>query len=652
MRAILRRMAIGAVILLLVCPLSCTSSPEGNACTITVRAGEAIQPVLDAASPGAVICLPPGVWTESLRVAKAVTLRGAGPGRTTIRGQELGQPVIQAGPEAEEVILVGITFTGAMGSCPDPAGCAHGLLATGEARVRVENCAFSENAADGVQARDGAHVALTKVTSTKNGGYGLRAQQRAQVEVRDSVFTRNRTAGIWLAGAARLDLGRSEVAENERLGGWIRDDAALIAEGSHVIGNRGHGLWVRDRATVTLTACTIADSVDVALVLEGDCRVTATDCRIERGWYAVDARDSSQVRLAACTVVDCRWDGIRLSGSSRAQILGCTLIRGRGSGIRVTGLAQAEISHNRIESWSTYGIFSLASSPPWGVGNRLAENGVDLAGNLPGEMREPRVVPSLAEAKFPDPRFRNLQEAVDAVLPGGRLVVEAGVHRGGITIGKSIRIEGDGSVLLTGCADNDAPVLSLVGGAECELVAISLGYGSEGLMLGADARASLVDCVISDNSEGIRASDAAYVTLLRCRLSRNERGGMWLWGRAEAEIEECVFTENGSGEAGMSGPSLGVGGAAWARITRSTITGSGWKGAIFLRDSAGAEIWENSIRGNAGVGVIVGPCADLRYRFAGWVEGGGNEFRDNKGDVCPDELAFLTGAGGAFDLRP
>jgi nitrous oxidase accessory protein NosD len=272
---------------------------------------------------------------------------------------------------------------------------------------------------------------------------------------------------------------------------------------------------------------------------------------------------------------------------------------------------------------------------------------MDLSGNLPGALRAPLVAPTLQEVRFPNPAYTTVQEAVDALLPGGTLVLTEGTHTGGITIGKPLRIEADGVVLLTARWPAESPVLALVGGADLAVTGIAVGHGSEGLSLGADARAALTDCVLSDNGRGVHATDSAQIALLRCRLSRNEQGGIWLWGAAHGELRECTFTANA-----VCG--VGLGGTATGTIVNCVITESGWNGGITMRDSAQARIEGNTIHGNYGAGVALyhGLCIGSGYVFTGRISGGGNTFGGNyRGSVCPPELAFLAGEWGEFDRR-
>ncbi|MCX7751182.1 MAG: right-handed parallel beta-helix repeat-containing protein, partial [Candidatus Bipolaricaulota bacterium] len=177
---------------------------------------------------------------------------------------------------------------------------------------------------------------------------------------------------------------------------------------------------------------------------------------------------------------------------------------------------------------------------------------------------------------------------------------------------------------------------------------VSLGYGSEGLILGADARAELVDCVLSDNSRGIHASDRAQVSLLHCRISRNSQGGIGLWDQSRGQLLHCVLTANG-----VFG--IGAGDAAQVTIDNCQIAASGLVGGVALRDRAEATIFRTAFLANEGPGVTLYHglfCGVPGYVFRGRVAGGENTFMGHpRGDTCPAELAFLAGEGGELDWR-
>lgn len=616
---------------------------------MTLRPGDSIQQAVDEAPPGAVLCLPRGTWTETVVIRKPLTLQGAGATRTTVRGRDLSRPVLTVGPlePAGEVVLRGIAFADAAGTCAAPGGCAHGLLVAGPAVVRAEDCAFSGNGGSGVAAEGEARVTLLNCAIRDNVGYGIFAQGEAEVVATSITVAGARSGGVWLAGDARLFLAASTVRGGEGPGAWVRDRSSLVASGSTFADCGGHGVWVRDGATAELAGCTIARARDAGAWAEGQGRLLLTDSTVVGTWTGVEVRGSASARLERTAVADVRWDGVKASGRTQVVLVGSTLRNGRGSGVRIEGLAQVELQANRIEGWQAQGVLALSGAQPIGEGNRMAGNGVDLVGNLSGTLRAPLREPLADTLRFPSPGYSTLQEAVDALRPGGTLVITEGTYTAGITVGKRIRIEGEGTVLLTARSAGEVPVASLVGGADLVLVGISLGFGSEGLILGADARAELADCVVSDHRRGIHASDRAEVVLRRSRLSRNSQGGMGLWGESRGQVLDCTFTANG-----VFG--IAVGDAAQLELVGTLVTQTAGDGALVLRDRAEARIEGNTFLRNDGLGVALYHrlCLGTGATFRGRVSGGGNSFVGNRaGETCPAELAFLATAGGELDWR-
>lgn len=633
--------------------LSCSPrvAETADRCVITVRPGDSLQQAVDGATPGAVICLPRGTWTETLVITKPLTLRGAGPTRTIVRGAEIGQPVVTVrdGSEAPVVVVLsGIALSGAVGPCTEPGGCAHGLLVTGSAKVDATDCTFAENDGTGVVVREGARAVIRNSTIAHNNAFGVQVTGQADVELVAVTITNHRGTAVWVGDEGKLQLTRSTANGCEGHGGWVRERGHLTATSTTISGCSGHGLWAQDQARAELTDCKLVRHGGAGVRAEHAAEIALTGCTLEGTWDGVEARDSTRVRVLNSAVSQVRWDGIKLSGAASAEIRGSVLAGGRGSGVSLSGSAQAEIRTNRIEAWVTSGVLALSRFPPLGEANNFRDNGADLVGNVPGSLRAPLVAPFHAEVRFPGPGYTSLQEALDAVLPGGRLVVGEGTHQAGVTVGKPVRIEAEVGVTLTPRTARESPVLSLVGGADLELTGGVLAFGSEGLIMGGEARAVLTDCVLADNERGVHVADEATLSLVRCRLSRNEQGGIWLWGRSRATLSECVLAQNG-----VCG--VGVGGSATLSIVGCDVVESGWNGGIVLRDSAQAEIRGNSFSRNLGFGVALyhGLCLGGRYRFSGRVWGGGNAFSSNyKGNFCPDELDFLPTEWGELDLRP
>jgi len=227
----------------------------------------------------------------------------------------------------------------------------------------------------------------------------------------------------------------------------------------------------------------------------------------------------------------------------------------------------------------------------------MMDNGADLCGNLPGTLRIPLREATEAEITYPDGRYGSLQEAVDALLPGGVLTLQVGEYRAGVTISKQVRIEaaGGAEVTLKGKSDK-VPVLSLVGGAKLELVGLKVTDGEYGLLMGADAQVTISNSTLSGNGwDGIGLWGSARVIISGSSISENDRWGIRLWGSAQVTISDSSISENWWDGINLSG-------SARATISDSTLSGNDGDG-IRLRDSAQATISNSTLSENWDEGI-------------------------------------------------
>ena len=159
-RRMLRAMTVVIVVLVGIVSLSGLLAGETPECTITVQPGESIQAAIDRAPEGAVICLPAGMWEESIKVERSITLRGSGAEETIIDGVRAGYPVVWiVGPKERRTILVqveGLMLREATGLCADrDRGIrAYGVLIQGAAQVMITGSTISGNSWDGIWLAD------------------------------------------------------------------------------------------------------------------------------------------------------------------------------------------------------------------------------------------------------------------------------------------------------------------------------------------------------------------------------------------------------------------------------------------------------------------------------------------------------------------
>lgn len=617
-----------------------TTQPE---CYATVRPGESIQEAIDAAEPGTVICLARGVWTENVAIDKPLTLVGKGATRTTIRAARIFQPVVQISGQHGEPVEVKLKGIGVSG---DAGGS--GFTVSGAAVVEIMGCAVSGRSY-GIEIADSAYLTLSgsTITDARHRGVVLAASARASISA--SRISGNLGPGFWIAGSAEAVLVDCEISRNLGHGFWLRDEARVALSDCSISSNQGHGLWLTGQSAAQLLRSDVSNNWDQGVRADDSADLDLTDSDVQSNWHGVELRHGAQGKITGSAVSGNRFDGIRIQNASEVTVLGST-VAFNSRGIGVWGQADAEISGNLIKYNSGYGLFSWSATEIRGEGNEFRENGVDLGGNLAGSLRIPLKEPRETAIRWPDDRYASLQEAIDALLPGGELLLEPGSYTVGLTIGKSLLIEADQGQVTLRAKGNALPTLSLVDGAYLRLAGATVSGGSTGVAVSAGARAVLVGCTISENTEGINLSHSSSAEMVDCHITRNERGGVVVGGAAQTLITGCSVSSN-------HGYGIAAADAGQVSITDSTVARNAGEGGILLWGSSEAVLETNSIVDNNGFGVAMfqRPCfVASRLIFRGRISGSGNVFEANqRGDVCPPELDFLsTAEGGELDLRP
>ncbi len=189
-----------------------------KACRVTVPPGRSIQAAIDAAPPGAVICLEEGTWFENLVVTQPIVLSGRS-GKSEIAGGRGDLPVVRiALPEGEdgEVVLWGLKVTGGISAGPGiyvgehagvtldnvtVEGCElQGLWVGAHAQVTVRSSAIRDNSGGGIRAEGFAWLTVVDSVVSHNGGDGIAIAERAQASLSGSRVEGNRGYGVLLLG--------------------------------------------------------------------------------------------------------------------------------------------------------------------------------------------------------------------------------------------------------------------------------------------------------------------------------------------------------------------------------------------------------------------------------------------------------------------
>ncbi len=280
---------------------------------------------------------------------------------------------------------------------------------------------------------------------------------------------------------------------------------------------------------VTISDLTIADAARATspanwvgadgILGRGDVNIRAENCVFRDNDEAgIRITGSAHVTIIGGTIFG-SWDGVEISDDAHADITGCK-INNVTYGAIVRDSGTLAITGNEVSD-TAVGVDGRSSVVVQGSDNTMVHNGIDLVGNVAGTVRVPLTTAVATKIVYPDPNYRSLQQAIDALLPGGTLIIHAGKYSGGITITKRVTITGEGDVTLTSINLSGSGV-SVVGSGDLTLSGVTVTMGIYGVVLGADATAHISNCNISGNWKfGVLVRGHA-----RAQLDDNTIGGV------------------------------------------------------------------------------------------------------------------------------
>lgn len=274
MKAFVRRATLAGVAAVtaggaLTAPASAAPLFPSRPVTVTVCARgctyQSISNAVAAAVSGEVIKVGPGSYAGGFVVRTAVTIEGAGPWATIIRGSGPGS-VVEV--EAAPVTIMGVTVTG--GTAGSAGG---GGLLVGSGLLNLRDCRVTGNQAPSAGAGGGGinTDATLNVTSceidhnTTTGGQagGMHVGASGVVTVTGGLVNANSArwgGGLDIDAGGSVALSRTDVSQNEAdlQGGGIDNNGSLAAQLSAIALNRagtqGGGLIQNGAATLDWTA--------------------------------------------------------------------------------------------------------------------------------------------------------------------------------------------------------------------------------------------------------------------------------------------------------------------------------------------------------------------------------------------------------------
>ncbi|MFE4965798.1 right-handed parallel beta-helix repeat-containing protein [Streptomyces sp. NPDC056660] len=365
-----------------------TVAPKGQGGRGAYRTiGEAIR----AASPGDLVVIAPGTWTENLVLDRAVVLtaehgRGsvviaAPPGEApavtvdgpdcalhniTVWGSDAGRPAVSVSPGAGLVLEEcsveggrvqakgpddeeGGTTAVVLRRCRLEGARLAGLHLAGGVRARVEDTAVTGVDGTGVVLSGTASLDAVRLRLERTTGSGVRLRGRSRLRLTDSVLAGSGRAGLLLEDATEATAGESRIDTPGAAGVHLTGSARAELTDCKIRGAAASGLVVQETARLSASGCFVADAGANGLLVTGAGEADLADCRIDRSAFsAVHLAGTAVGRLADCRVRGGSEHGVHATGEARVELTDCGIIDVAMTGVSVLERAVATLTGCRV----------------------------------------------------------------------------------------------------------------------------------------------------------------------------------------------------------------------------------------------------------------------------------------------------------------
>lgn len=336
-----------------------------------------------------------------------------------------------------------------------------------------------------------------------------------------AVYQPNSAADLQVEGQARVRL--QQVASLSEWGGpsLLTKDSALVEMQNSELPN---GVEVAHSSAVALEDVRMS-----GFVVQDSARLEGTNVTIK---FGVTLRGKALVTLANSQILQ---GTAKILGETQARFIRVHLKGGESHGLWVQDEASLEIRQSTLSGYGGCGLFvDSPRAQVQGAENEFRENGVDLCGYAPAALRKP-LVPQTERAELivPDD-YRSLQEAIDAIAPGGTITVRPGGYSGGLTIWKPLVLQGTPeapAVIRPSAKATEAPTISVIAAAQGVHLEHLLLSGFTIKWIGGDARfaagvlvygeAALNLVQIDSHVAGVAVLGQGKVSLTKSQLHNN-----------------------------------------------------------------------------------------------------------------------------------
>lgn len=387
--------------------------------------------------------------------------------------------------------------------------------------------------------------------------------------------------GLLAAGKSSVRIKRSSLKSNEKTGARAIGSARVKIEDSEIEGNGRAGLWLTESADVDIDNVRISNH-ESGIYVDRTAGLRIADSEVHSSSvYGIDLFGRSRIVLESSQVSGNEEGGMRFESSSRGILRSSSITDNDGRGVLIQSSARVTMQGSALKG-NAVGLTSHTDNLVALSDNEISENSIDLVGNLPGNLRKKTKPEEREEISLPNEDYSGLQDAVDALEPGGTIYIKENI-KGHAVVDKSLNLEAGKDRAEINSEDGTiAPLLSLVRGAEVTTEGVKItGSGGSGIVLGGDARMTGHQTSLDENAEeGAGLWDSTELSLVQGKVKDNDGSGLRLVDSAHLKVSEGEISGNGVDNVLLAG-------SASAEVKSTSVTGSSGSGFEFTDSSSG-----------------------------------------------------------------
>ncbi|HAZ30928.1 TPA: hypothetical protein DCY65_05115 [Candidatus Acetothermia bacterium] len=329
-----------------------------------------IQAALDAASPGDVIEIAPGVYTEDLVIARSVTLRadlvslGLPPGKFLFPWElEPGIQIVGTGRQPAAVVVKGdVSVT--LEFLTVAGGRVAALMVEGQSRLTMRHAAIMKSNAIGILIRDWARVVLDACLVARNPSYGVLLLDAAEISLLNCVLVEKRGAALATSGSSRAEVIGSLILNNFFYGISAGGSRSLTVRDSVIRGNGFAGLTVGGEGLIEVWRSTVSSN----------------------RFAGIHATGRANLKLVENLIADNQGSGVLFSGWwLTLEAVSNHVVRNSGYGFQVSNIVGVPLPPALVISVKVVGRENWVPEPGEPDGNRLGA----LCPGIPGILDDP-----------------------------------------------------------------------------------------------------------------------------------------------------------------------------------------------------------------------------------------------------------------------